>query len=150
MIRFPCIPLLCIAALALSSACAPAQRTQAPAASPDRAASSAAAVTVTADDNGRKVDLAVGQELVVRLASNRTTGYAWTITDSANAVLAQQGKPDYVTDATLERKIGVGGTEIWRLKAVKTGQQTLRFEYRRPWERDAAPAKTVSYLVTVR
>jgi predicted secreted protein len=38
---------------------------------------------------------------------------------------------------------------VWRFKAVKAGRQGLQFEYRRPWEKSAPPAKVVTYSVTV-
>lgn len=117
------------------------------ASSPDVAKS---AVTVTANDTGHIIDLARGQELIVRLASNRTTGYGWTLADSAERVLAPQGEPEYVRDPTRFNEVGVGGTEVWRLKATRAGQQTLRFHYRRPWELGVEPVRTATYLVNVR
>jgi len=45
--------------------------------------------------------------------------------------------------------VGVGGTEIWRFRAVKVGRQTLRLDYARPWETGVAPVKIVSFNVVV-
>jgi predicted secreted protein len=43
---------------------------------------------------------------------------------------------------------GVGGFETWKLRATKVGRETLKFEYRRPWEKNVSPAKTVLFNVT--
>jgi inhibitor of cysteine peptidase len=45
---------------------------------------------------------------------------------------------------------GAPGIEVWRFKPTATGQQTLRFEYRRPWEAEGVPARQLWYTVTVR
>ena len=44
---------------------------------------------------------------------------------------------------------GAGGTETWRFAPTQAGEGTLRLEYRRLWEADAAPARVVSIKVTV-
>ena len=107
-----------------------------------------APVTLTGDDAGRSIELALGQELWVRLASNHSTGYAWSLAEVSDAVVAQQQPARYEeSDAT---RVGAGGTEIFHLEAVRAGEQTLRFEYRRPWERNALPARAVSYAISVR
>jgi len=107
------------------------------------------AIEVTTDDGGRSIVLAPGQGLIVRLAGNRTTGFGWALADGSGDVVEQQGQPDYVLDAVPGGRVGVGGADIWKFKAMRNGRQTLRFEYRRPWEKGAAPVRTVSYSITV-
>jgi predicted secreted protein len=63
-------------------------------------------------------------------------------------VLMRQGAAKYEEHAS-GGKAGVGGVEVWRFKAVKAGRQGLSFEYRRPWEKSAPPAKIVTYSVSV-
>jgi len=109
-----------------------------------------APITVTEADLDRTVMLRAGQEIVVRLASNRTTGYRWTLVAADDPVLALLASPVYVPDPAPAGGVGVGGTEVWRLSAFRTGAQRLSFEYRRPWEHDTAAARTVSLSVTVR
>ena len=107
-------------------------------------------ITVTEADLHRTVTLRPGQEIVVRLASNRTTGYRWSLVAADDPVLALLASPVYVPDTTPAGAVGVGGTEVWRLSAFRAGAQTLSFEYRRPWEHDTPAARTVSLSVTVR
>jgi inhibitor of cysteine peptidase len=106
-------------------------------------------VTVNAAQSGTKVELASGQDLVVRLPSNPTTGYRWIYIEPQDAVLRVDGPSTYEAQ-TAGGVAGAGGTEIWKLAPLKQGQQQLRFEYRRPWEQDIAPSQVATYAVTVK
>ena len=101
---------------------------------------------ITEADAKHKVVLEVGQELMLKLESNRSTGYSWSLTESEHPILTRLGKPIYKVNGTLP---GAGGFETWTLRATKTGRETLRFEYRRPWEKKVPPAKTVLFHITV-
>ena len=100
---------------------------------------------ITEADAKHKVVLEVGQELMLKLESNRSTGYSWSLTESENPILTSLGKPTYKISSALP---GVGGFETWKLRATKVGRETLKFEYRRPWEKNVSPAKTVLFNVT--
>lgn len=106
-----------------------------------------APLSVTDANSGGAVALARNQQLVVRLPSNPTTGYRWSLAQQSTAVLEPEGAPTYEKGAG---DAGAGGTEIWRFAPTQAGEGTLRLEYRRLWEADAAPARVVSYKVTVR
>jgi inhibitor of cysteine peptidase len=106
-------------------------------------------VTVSADQSGTSVALASGQDLVVRLPSNPTTGYRWIYVEPKDAVLRVDGPSSYEAQSA-GGAAGAGGTEIWKLAPLKPGQQQLRFEYRRPWEQDVAPSRVATYTVTVK
>jgi len=105
-------------------------------------------LTVTAQDVGRPLAPEVGQELAVKLTSNHSTGYSWALSEFTPRSLAARGEPEYVLDAASRGKVGAGGVEIWRFVGIRTGQQTLHFVYRRPWE-NAPPAESASFDVTV-
>jgi len=105
--------------------------------------------TVTVEDVGRPLPLEIGQELAVHLNSNHSTRYSWALSESTTRSLAARGEPEYITDAASRDKAGAGGIEVWRFVAIRTGQQTLNFEYRRPWEKNAPPAESASFDVTV-
>jgi inhibitor of cysteine peptidase len=106
-------------------------------------------VTVSADQSGTSVALASGQDLVVRLPSNPTTGYRWIYVEPKDAVLRVDGPSSYEAQSA-GGAAGAGGMEIWKLAPLKPGQQQLRFEYRRPWEQDVAPSRVATYTVTVK
>jgi inhibitor of cysteine peptidase len=105
--------------------------------------------TLTERDNGRAIGMSVGQVLVIKLASNPTTGYGWAEHQPTEAVLRQVSEPTYVPDMAPPGMVGVGGTETLEFKAVKSGQQSLQIEYRRPWEKDTAANKVVIFKVSV-
>jgi len=110
----------------------------------------AARLDLTEQENGKDILLDRGDELVVRLPSNRTTGYSWSLEMTGSGRLEQQGEALYETPRSDRRMMGAGGVEIWKFRALKAGQVSLKFNYRRPWEKDVPPVKTVSWPVTIR
>jgi len=100
-------------------------------------------------DSGRRVELARGDELVVSLETNPTTGFRWEMADAGAPVLVAAGGPSFEPRGAA-RVVGAGGTDTWRFRAERAGQGVLRFVYRRPFEPDVAPAREVRYEVVVR
>jgi predicted secreted protein/uncharacterized lipoprotein NlpE involved in copper resistance len=92
-------------------------------------------------------ELRVGQELIVRLPANRSTGYAWALVDTTGAMALKSTQ--YIQDTPTGLAVGIGGNEYLRLRATRPGTQTLLFEYRRSWEKQAAPASTAEVRVAV-
>jgi inhibitor of cysteine peptidase len=107
-------------------------------------------LSVTEANSGGSVTLARDQRLIVRLPSNPSTGYRWSLAQQAAGVLEPDGAPTYEQGSTGSATTGAGGTETWKFVPTRAGEETLRLEYRRLWETDAAPARVVSYKVTVR
>ncbi len=95
--------------------------------------------------NGKMIKLKSGDELVVRLAGNATTGYRWAIVSKPEALTLI--KSTYLTSPP--GRIGQGGTFSFRLRTV-AGRGTLKLEYRRPWEKGKAPTQSFSIKVRVR
>jgi inhibitor of cysteine peptidase len=105
-------------------------------------------VTITPESAGRTIELRSDQELFVRLPSNPSTGYRWSLAAAPTDVLQLEGPP-----AVERNPAGAGmggGIEIWRFTLARKGQQILRFDYCLPWETDAPPARQLSFTVTVR
>ena len=78
-------------------------------------------------DDGRTVQLAPGQVVMVSLKSNPTTGYRWVLADSALGVLAREGEPAYYADST--GGVGAGGFETWRFRAIHPGRGAIVLDY---------------------
>jgi inhibitor of cysteine peptidase len=93
------------------------------------------------------VALALDQRLIVRLPSNPSTGFRWSVVQQTTGVLEPDGAPVYEKGGG---DAGAGGTETWKFVPAKAGEETLRMEYRRLWETDVPPARAVSYKVTVK
>jgi len=107
-------------------------------------------VVVTTAEAGRAVTLGPGDELQVRLAANRTTGYRWQLADDPAPILASEAEVTYEPLDTAGGRLGAGGTDVWRFRAAAAGRTELVFEYWRPWERSATPADSVRFPITVR
>jgi inhibitor of cysteine peptidase len=107
-----------------------------------------APLSVTEANSGGTVALALDQRLIVKLPSNPSTGYRWSVAQQTAGVLEPEGAPTF--ERGPDASAGAAGTEIWKFVPTKAGEETLRLEYRRLWEADAAPARVVSYKVTVR
>ncbi len=102
-------------------------------------------VSVGEMDAGKPVTLRRGQELVLRMPSNPSTGYRWSIALGGPGVLSMVATPAYVRGPGAAP--GAGGVEVWRFAAFLCGTETLVLKYARPWEKDTAPARTASFPV---
>jgi predicted secreted protein len=107
------------------------------------------AVTLAEGDSGKVIDIVRGERVIVRLASNRTTGYSWALLTSGSDALTSLAS-EYTQVVDPEGKPGAPGVESWYFQAKGSGQQELRFEYRRPWERNVPAAKSTNYTIRVR
>ena len=103
---------------------------------------------LTTSDNGTKVNAFVGQELVITLAGNPSTGYTWEPKDLDPSMFLQVGETQFTSsDPNL---VGSGGTQTLTLRTLKTGTVTLTLVYHRPWETGVAPADTFSVVLLVK
>jgi predicted secreted protein len=74
--------------------------------------------------SGTRVEAEPGEEIVIRLTENTTTGYQWTIMDLGRHV------------ELLDERLEAGDTErVIRLRATQPGLSKVRLELKRPWER---------------
>lgn len=111
--------------------------------------SCAARHTYGLDANGRKVDLQVGERLVVSLPSNPSTGYAWQVDANDESLLALDGEPAYHADFQEQPVVGSGGETTFTFRALASGQVNLRLVYLREWETDVPPAKVYEINVVI-
>lgn len=106
-------------------------------------------IELEADDNGKAIELEVGQTLAITLDSNPTTGYSWEAAGEHDE-LAQVGEPEYKQRNQDKQMVGSGGQETLRFEAKKAGLVHLELVYHRPWEEGAQPAETFAVDVTIR
>jgi inhibitor of cysteine peptidase len=124
-----------------------------PAATQQSAASSASAktaasmVTVTDQDNGKDIELASSQTLIVKLASTPSTGYKWTVEGDPSPLKLQ--KQIYRKSAK-SSAMGAAGMEIFQFSAGSSGIANLHLNYHRSWEYNVPPVKTFAVRVNVR
>ena len=105
-------------------------------------------VTVTDQNSGKDIDLISGETLVVKLASNRSTGYAWTV--SGDPAPLKLDKTSYHKSTKSTASVGSPGVQIFHFSAATAGIATLNLVYRRSWEYNVPPVKTFTLRVNVR
>lgn len=83
-------------------------------------------------DNGRTVDVGVGDVVQVTLPENATTGYRWAIDRYAEDVIEAVGsEPRYRSEA-----VGSGGEVVFAFKGKKAGAGEIALKHWRHFEGD--------------
>ena len=91
------------------------------------------------NDNGKTIDVAVGQIIKISLPSNASTGNKWRKTVYDNNFIITSGKPNYMLGD--KDAMGSGGILITRFKAIKEGETKIYMEYGNRFEFDKEPLK---------
>ena len=141
----------CISALALLSLCLATGNvscTTKQAAAANSPAAAPPPVSLTEQDSGKSIEISVGQPILVRLASNPTTGYSWSV--QGNPAPLEVVKSDYDPDPQGKSRVGAGGVQTVQLIAKSAGKAQLKLYYRRPWEKDVPPASTFAVTIVVK
>lgn len=103
---------------------------------------------VGAEQAGGRVELEVGDTLVVELAGNPTTGYNWQVEEINPLVLEQVGEVEFKSDNSM--LVGSGGVVMLTFRAVSSGNSPLALVYLRSWEEGVEPLEVFSLDVSVR
>ena len=77
-------------------------------------------------------EIAVNDSFLVELDSNPTTGFAWKWTNKESVSIVDSTGTEYIPNAPA--LIGSGGKEIWKFIGLKSGTDTIKMEYCRPWD----------------
>jgi predicted secreted protein len=110
-------------------------------------------ITIQEDKNGQTVDVPKGAQLILRLKSNRTTGFQWVVRQVMPSVLALAGEPVYegpTPPAGSPPAAGAGGTDVFTFRAVSSGTTPLQLAYVRFFEPNNPPAQTFTVTVNVK
>ena len=103
---------------------------------------------MTYDDEGHEIDIGVGQEFIIALGSNPTTGYSWQASYDETMLELVGGEPTYEADETDEDVVGAGGVELFRFLALEAGETEITLTYERPWE-DGDVVETKVFTVII-
>lgn len=101
---------------------------------------------ITANDAAAPVTVKAGEDFLIALQSNRTTGYTWTAKVGDSKIAAYEGNAYESPSST---QAGAPGEQIFIFHANRTGTTTIDFGYARPFEPNVAPAKTLTFSITV-
>lgn len=96
-------------------------------------------------DNGKTFCAEIGQNIVIELPSNPTTGFNWQF-DKLDKTAFEVVNSSFVYSAS--QLSGAGGLEWWELKPLKPGRQKISLVYSRSWEKQA-PANEMVIHFTV-
>ncbi|AMT90618.1 MULTISPECIES: protease inhibitor I42 family protein [Pseudomonas] len=94
------------------------------------------------------VRLNVGQNLIISLPSNPTTGYRWAIQDSAGGVLRALS-PEVYSNPEDAGVVGAAGVSTWRFQAFAAGTGRLRLTSQQPWAPEVLPVETFDCAISV-
>jgi inhibitor of cysteine peptidase len=109
-------------------------------------------VSLDATADGSTQQLNKGEVLSITLESNPSTGYGWFATISSPTVLVQMGEPQYLepTSSSGSPLPGATGTQTFNFQATETGSTTLTLDYKRGWETNVTPEKSITITVEVK
>ncbi|TES83366.1 MAG: proteinase inhibitor-like protein [Dehalococcoidia bacterium] len=106
-------------------------------------------VVKTYDDEGQPIDIGVGQEFIIALGSNPTTGYSWQASYDETMLELVGGEPTYEADETEEGVVGAGGVEYFRFLTLEPGETEITLVYARPWEDPPPQDETKAFTVNI-
>jgi predicted secreted protein len=105
------------------------------------------ASAATATEGPIQIQARAGQRFAVKLDSNRTTGFSWSITQAPDAAVVRPLSDDYIPPAVA--RPGAGGQQCFTFAAVGAGRTAIQLSYFRPFEANVPPARTATVDVTV-
>jgi inhibitor of cysteine peptidase len=107
-----------------------------------------ATIDVTAADDGSTIPASPGDEIVVALAENATTGYRWHL-DQPDGVLrlVSDGYWQGAETDDAEPVFGRGGLRQFRLEVTGSGTATLSLKHWREWEGDRSVIDRVTLVI---
>jgi len=94
------------------------------------------------------VRVKVGGRFSLKLASNQTTGYRWSLTETPDKAVVKFSGNQYRSSA--QGRLGSGGVDTWTFKAVGKGRALIFLRYARSWEKDVEPIRQAAFMVEVR
>jgi inhibitor of cysteine peptidase len=93
---------------------------------------------------GDSIRVANGDEFVIALEANPSTGYTWDAGDNPNVQLVSSKQVNASSGLA-----GAPGTQEMTFEATKPGTSTLELAYARQFEGGVPPAQTATFDVTV-
>jgi predicted secreted protein len=101
---------------------------------------------LTADDAEQAVEVTTGQEIVVRLEENPTTGYRWIVDELVGHLTTVSSE----FEAPGTQRPGAGGHRVIALRASGSGPAELRVRYARPSGGETSDAQRLRFRFVVK
>jgi predicted secreted protein len=111
--------------------------------------SASPSITLTERQNGQEVAVYPGRQIIVKLVSNPSTGYAWSVIspDKSNPVLRFVGEKEI--PPTAPSPPGTPSKVAFTFSAEHSGRAKLHLVYRRSWEPGVKPANDFEATIIV-
>jgi inhibitor of cysteine peptidase len=100
-------------------------------------------------DPSQTIEVTVGEEFVISLQSNATTGYSWQLASPLDEDTVQLVASEYIPEPGAEEREGAGGVEEWTFEAAGKGSTVISLKYVRSWEEEEEEAETTDFSVEV-
>ncbi len=111
--------------------------------------SSSSSPTKTYTKSDTSITAGAGQQFIIQLDSNPTTGYAWNITNTLDTAVVKKVRSVYIANQTAKGVVGSGGVEKWTFEGVAKGTATIEMGYARSFEKGVPPVQTATFKVTI-
>jgi predicted secreted protein len=76
--------------------------------------------------------ISVNEQIQLVIPSNPTTGYSWKWRNKNSVTVVDTFDYHFIPDNPVIT--GRGGNEIWNFKGIKSGIDSIKLEYCRPWD----------------
>ncbi len=108
---------------------------------------------VISEGKETRVTVKAAEQFSLKIESNPTTGYSWwpqTPKEECPLLELKEKKVVEPGDEPGKQKLlGAPTYEVFTYEGLKPGQTILELQYRRPWEKEVPPLKTLIIHVTV-
>jgi inhibitor of cysteine peptidase len=105
------------------------------------------AVFMMSEKDESCIQVTAGKPFAIRFQSSPGTGYSWALAKEPDPKLL-----NFIAETVEEPKNGLlGGREtvLWTFAALAAGKAEIAMKYARPWEQEAAPARTHVFKVRI-
>lgn len=99
---------------------------------------------LTRADNGKTIQVHPGDEIIISLDENPSTGYKWAVDKTDNAILSLQNSGFTPTSGGA---VGSGGTRVFTFVAKSAGSVQLQLKYWRSFEGDSSIVQRFSVTI---
>jgi len=103
----------------------------------------------TFTETNLNISIKEGQDFIIQLSSNATTGYKWGLSRELNQEFLKSKGFEYISPFSSTPVLGAGGFELWKFTALKKGETEIKLKYFREWEKDTPPVNEVTFKVKI-
>jgi len=97
--------------------------------------------TKTYGTSNTSITASGGEQFIIQLDSNKTTGFQWGISTPLDTKVVKKIKSTYIVSSS-SSKVGAGGIEQWTFQAVGPGVTKIVMAYGRPLRRARLPRRS--------